>query len=180
MIVGNVKRCNKCGDWKTFEEFFKGRATCNACIYFQRNEWMKANPQKRKTYYDQAKPQSSKRQKQFRETIEGKAKALCLAASQRARQSKLEFNLTWHVIFVLLHSQNFKCAQTGIAFEFSTIGTHRKLRKLTAPSIDRKNNDEGYTVDNIQVVCWFYNAAKGTATDQEIWLLFNSMRMRVF
>lgn len=182
LIIGDLKRCNECSEWKPFETFGRGRACCKACHRSYNRAWSEANPDKVEKYYATQKTKSvaiAARAKKFRETIEGKAKSLCLAASQRSRKSGLELSLSWHIVFVMLHLQDFKCAQTGISFEFSTQGTHRKLRKLTAPSIDRKDNDKGYTIGNIQIVCWFYNAAKGTSTDNQIWQLFDTMQKRV-
>jgi hypothetical protein len=179
LVIGNLKRCNKCNEWKAFDAFQQGRAFCKVCQNAYNTAYRKANPGKLKEYSGRHKEKNAARQKRFRETVEGKAKALFRAAVQRSKQANLECDLTWQIVFALLHLQEFKCAQTDIAFTFSVVGTHRKLRKLTAPSIDRKNNARGYTLDNIQIVCWFYNAAKGTSSDDEVWQLFNSMRQRV-
>jgi hypothetical protein len=39
-------------------------------------------------------------------------------------------------------------------------------RTCDSPSIDRIDNDKGYTKDNIEIVCWLYNSDKGTMNIQ--------------
>jgi hypothetical protein len=41
-------------------------------------------------------------------------------------------------------------------------------RKQFAPSADRIDPGRGYTKDNVQIVCWQYNAAKHTFTDADV------------
>lgn len=38
-----------------------------------------------------------------------------------------------------------------------------------APSIDRINNDLGYTKDNCQMVVWIYNCSKNVFTNEDLY-----------
>lgn len=149
------------------------RKQCNSCLYEYDREYKKNNPEKFKNYNKKYAMKGSKRQKQYRSTIVGKCKSLVHAAKQRSNKSNLCFELTHEIVYVMMVAQNMKCAQTGVDFTLDTSGTNSRIRKLTAPSLDRKNNNEGYTIENTQIVCWFYNAAKGTHSDCDVWKLLN-------
>lgn len=69
--------------------------------------------------------------------------------------------------------QNYKCAVTGIQFDLSYRNEYFKNPR--DPSIDRINNSKGYTADNIQLVCAWYNLMKNEWSDDEIkTLIFQS------
>ena len=53
------------------------------------------------------------------------------------------------------------CQLSGIPF------VHGESRSLFAPSLDRIDPRHGYTPDNVQVILWGLNSAKGTATREE-------------
>ena len=61
------------------------------------------------------------------------------------------------------------CEATGIPLELSG-GEHKgygHFRPWT-PSLDRIDPTKGYTTDNVQVVCWIYNQAKGVGTHNDV------------
>jgi hypothetical protein len=60
------------------------------------------------------------------------------------------------------------CEVTGIPFDYES--------RQFAPSLDRRDNAMGYTDDNIQVVVWIYNAAKGVGTHADILRLAEAIR----
>ena len=47
------------------------------------------------------------------------------------------------------------------------MGKKGTKRNLHGPSIDRIDNNKGYTTDNCQIVCNMYNTGKGQHTDLE-------------
>lgn len=67
----------------------------------------------------------------------------------------------------MLEAQGYRCGVTGLELSLDAPGT-KFHRNPWAPSLDRIDPHEGYTADNVRVVCWMYNAAKGTATDEEV------------
>jgi hypothetical protein len=61
------------------------------------------------------------------------------------------------------------CEVTGLPFDYSyplkgSDYTHNHF----APSVDRTDNNKGYTKDNCKVVVWIYNRAKGNGTHKDV------------
>lgn len=56
------------------------------------------------------------------------------------------------------------CPYCGIELEFS-IGNDKPLRKT--PTLDRINNEDFMTMDNIQIICHTCNTGKGQMTHEE-------------
>lgn len=91
-----------------------------------------------------------------------------LASSCRTRSVRkgFECEVTGDVIYTLLHAQNFRCAVTGSRLDITESKVYS--RNPLAPSIDRKDNDRGYTLDNIQMVAAWYNMLKNEWTDEDV------------
>jgi len=79
------------------------------------------------------------------------------SARDRAKKRGLDFNLQ-------LEALNFPdvCPILGIKLE------HGKKDWTTSPSIDRIDNDKGYTLDNVIVVSSLANSIKNCATWQQV------------
>ena len=82
------------------------------------------------------------------------------AAKHRAMRKEIEFNLTDEIVEDILKQQGGKCYFTGVVLTF---GTH----DWNSLSIDRLNNDLGYTKENIVLVTRFVNSSKNTQTNEE-------------
>jgi hypothetical protein len=94
------------------------------------------------------------------------AYSLWHACLSRAKDKNIEFDLDMNEIHMTL--ANGKCVKTGHEFVIKEKGRNYKDRSPFAPSIDKIDPSKGYTKDNIQVVCWWYNSAKGRYTDEEV------------
>lgn len=63
------------------------------------------------------------------------------------------------------------CPKVGLPFELLKTGANYRDRHPLSPSLDQIIPGKGYTMRNIQVVCWWYNAAKQRFSDKEVvWL----------
>ena len=63
------------------------------------------------------------------------------------------------------------CPKTGIEFRYKP----SKYRDPYAPSIDRIDNNKGYTKENCQVVIWAYNCAKATWSDELLYIILKKV-----
>ena len=82
-----------------------------------------------------------------------------LARKANARKREGSDKLTKSNIETLAQQQNFKCALTGIVFS--------PQDKWWKPSLDRIDNNLGYTVNNVRLVGWIVNHCRGNLTDEE-------------
>lgn len=114
-----------------------------------------------KTRLDKAANPEKYRQRERRYLDSNRDTYLLRAARQRAKKLGLPCTLTRAWIRERLTSG--VCEVTGIAF---AIGGFKA--GPWSPSLDRKSPRLGYTPENVQVVVWSYNAAKGTWTDGDV------------
>lgn len=82
-------------------------------------------------------------------------------------------NITFLDLYNLLELNNWTCCKTGIKFPMLNKGCKRYqliemgINPLTMPSVDRIDSSKDYTIDNIQIVCQFYNLGK--TDNDDIW-----------
>lgn len=82
-----------------------------------------------------------------------------LRVKQRAAEKGWEFNLTaeWFED----HLNQTHCAATGIVFDPEPHGPF-------SITVDRKENEKGYTPENCWAVCWIYNRAKLNSSHDDV------------
>ena len=80
-----------------------------------------------------------------------------------AKRRNITFDLRLEDILPAVESR--VCQLTGLPFDF----TPNKKKGLNpyAPSVDRIDNEKGYTKDNVRVVLWAVNAALNECSDEE-------------
>lgn len=130
-------------------------------LYSDMSETEKQGARRRNRVYALRNPDRSKaKNARFRTTEKGAACYLYWNAKRRAQDDGLEFNLTkeW-ILEAVVRGQ---CQVTGLMFDLSN------GRKPWAPSLDKRDPDGGYTMDNVQVVVWMYNACKWTFSHDDV------------
>lgn len=93
----------------------------------------------------------------------------CRTASRRQKKINkgIDYcNITYDSIHTLMESQQWRCIETNIPFlildgrlkveQTNELG----LNRLNLPSVDRIDNNKGYTIDNIKIVSLAYNNLK--------------------
>jgi hypothetical protein len=100
----------------------------------------------------------------YRHTTRGRAISLHGAAKKRAKEKGLDFDIT--IDWVEQRLITGVCEVTGIPFEKDD--AVERVGRSFAPSLDRRDNALGYTQDNVQVVCWIYNRAKGVQGAEDV------------
>lgn len=74
----------------------------------------------------------------------------------RARKKNLDHNINKNFLLNLAEDQDFKCSVTGLEF-YKENNIDCRVSPY-APSIDRIDSKKGYTVDNVRLVVFAFNA----------------------
>ena len=81
-------------------------------------------------------------------------------AKYRAKTNKMEFNLTVEILNDIYEQQKGFCAVSGLPL------LHTNEEADFSISIDRLDNDKGYTDDNIRLVCRRVNLMRNNLTTE--------------
>lgn len=91
-------------------------------------------------------------------------KRIVNAAFVRAIRNDIEFDQCIREMFI--DNPPMVCACCGVGFNYNDMPS--KERQRTSPSIDRVDNDKGYVVGNVQMICWGCNADKSHLTIEKL------------
>ena len=133
-----IKKCSKCGD-----------------EYPRTAEFFRRHVQMKDGLYPQCKVcTSSEKRLWYNRLITG--------CSNRYRKGAVnEFDITVKFLKGLALKQNNKCHWLGIPLDLTC------KDKLRSPSVDRLDNDRGYTKDNVVLTSRFANLGRHTSTTTE-------------
>lgn len=158
------KLCKDCGTGLTLEnayltpdkKYFRSR--CKSCY----KEDGKTRRQNDPTYHKRCRERAHIR---MESDPKYRGYHLWKSSKDNAAQKGLEFSISRERIEKAL--EKGYCEVTGVPFDLGR--TKKKHAALpNAPSIDKIDPDKGYTEDNIQVVTWIYNRAKGNNTHDDV------------
>ena len=102
----------------------------------------------------------------------------CRTGSRRAKKVRKGIDycdITYESMYALMETQQWKCAETNIPFVIMDKQYKVEQKKalginsLLLPSIDRIDNNRGYTMDNIRIVTSGYNNLKNIHSDGDVW-----------
>jgi hypothetical protein len=102
----------------------------------------------------------------------------CRTGSRRAKKVRKGIDycdITYESMYALMETQQWKCAETNIPFVIMDQQYKVEQKKalginsLLLPSIDRIDNNKGYTMDNIRIVTSGYNNLKNIHSDGDVW-----------
>jgi hypothetical protein len=103
---------------------------------------------------------SYERVKKYTNTLNGRLKSLVKGARKSARDRKQDFAISYEDLQRLWDTQQGKCLYTG--WEMSTFTKDLKL-----VSIERLDNSVGYLPENVVLICWCVNRARGTMPKED-------------
>ena len=169
-----MKKCNKCNIEKDESEYYfrndtqKFRDECKVChmkvkgIYYRLN---KTDLLAKAKIYKQKNIEKFKKYNRTRKENK-KEEILLSSAKRRAKLKGIEFSLKLEDIKI-----PDICPVLGIPL-FLTSGQ----RTYNSPSVDRIDNNKGYSKDNIIVISWRANRLKSDGTIEEIIKLANFLK----
>lgn len=152
--------CHKCGQYLPIENFQKHKyytyrdnreARCKSCKTKQ--------IKKARSLYDD------------NERLKKTLRMRFYAARDRANKKNLPFELTTDFLLNLWEKQNGKCAITNLPMTY----INDNGRIYTNVSVDQKQPNEGYTLENTQLVCMAVNQLKSDMTMDEVLLICESV-----
>lgn len=159
-----MKQCARCKRALALEEFTilhgKPHSYCRPCKNAHQAE-----------YRQRTAEHARARDRRRHADPERRAAHLLMLARQRAGEKGLPFDLTSD--WLLPKLQRGVCEVTGLPIEMLA-----SRARAWGPSLDRTDNSRGYTQDNVKLVCWMYNAAKGVSTHEDVMKLAGALCRR--
>lgn len=155
LMIDGRKQCPRCREWKAPDEFgIRSRHHtglsdhCKACSSIFARECYQRNRRKRLAKI-----------KAYVQTVEGHAKALLHSARTRARAKGCAFTIS--PLLLIPRLACYVCEATGLPLTAPRQGGRHSF----AASLDRIDNNQGYTEANTRVVSEMYNRGKGFAPE---------------
>ena len=148
-----MKTCTHCNITKDFTEFHK------SCRYSDGYDYKCKECEKTRSAKKYAKTYNDH---------ERRLKQLIKFSKSRAKKKGLSHTLTFEELSELYPKDNI-CPVFNIKFEWGG-------NQSNSPSVDRINNDKGYTKDNCQVISTKANSIKTNATIEELELVVKHLK----
>ena len=136
---------------------------------------------------NQSNIMSKKKYTTTKESVVGRLLESCNTASRRPKKVKKgidQCDITFELLYQMMETQNWKCIETGVPLlllekrmkveETDKLG----LNRLFLPSVDRIDNNKGYTIDNIKIVSQGYNILKNIHSDEKAWEWITSIKLK--
>ena len=133
---------------------------------------------------NQSNIMSKRKYNTTKESVVGRLLGQCTTASRREKKVKKgidQCDVTFELLYQMMETQCWKCIETGIPLlllekrlkvsETNKLG----LNRLFLPSVDRVDNNKGYTTDNVKIVSQGYNILKNIHSDEKAWEWINSI-----
>jgi len=188
-----VKRCPDCKEVKAVEDFYFGRSYdggfspyCKSCSRARNNGRWPA---------DREKMRRIARESYHRHKHRHRIRVYAKVAEYRMKMQKdnpakwrskkffdvvrenVAPDVTKEFIESLLkHTTHCQCCGDALDLAYLPREGRKYRSNQKAPSIDRVNNDRGYTRSNIAVICWECNYRKTDLTVEDLEMLLQYMR----
>lgn len=116
--------------------------------------------------YQKTKVNYLKRKDEWYKSIRGRLYDLLESARERAKKRNLPIDIDLEFLIEMYEKQNKQCALTGIKFELKRTEGEKVKYTPFGPSIDKINHNQGYTKDNVRLVCVMVNLSLNTFGDE--------------
>lgn len=108
----------------------------------------------------------------YSEPWRARASVMLCSAKSRAKRKGIEFNLTVDHVMHMLETQGYLCSMTGLPLELTAESAEKNA---WIPSLDRINNNLGYTWDNTRLVAHIVNVALNTFGRQDLLIMAEAL-----
>jgi hypothetical protein len=190
-----TKICGLCKNEKDLESFGKCSASkdgrgrwCKECrdeyhkkryydsLTYNRNRAREAARQRKLRQTPEHKEYDRKFRKQYNATFSGMVSNLLQAARCRAKKAGQDMDIDRQ--WVADHLKPMICEATGVELVLTRDETvaHTAFR----PSIDRIDNQRGYTKDNCRIVSVIYNKAKSEYNDADVLKMARNLVLKFY
>jgi len=153
-----IKLCSRCNEFKKVEDFNGDKSKsdgltcwCKECCYENTKRWRANNPE-----------QCVEKLKQWR--MNNPKKSWVIQSLYKHRQKGFKVKITNDALFDLAKNTE-TCPLCGCELDWS-LGTKSKPQH-DSPTLDRVDNTDTITLDNIQIICHRCNLAKSTMLMKE-------------
>jgi hypothetical protein len=163
--------CPECGKEKNSRKRDVGKlcSSCNMKKIEKEHRHLKVKENKPTT----AEHNQNNREK-YKDTFTYRLHKIINQAKARAKNKKLDFDLTLDYILDIYPEDNLcPVFKTWMVFNSNGAGGFRE----TSPSIDRLDSSKGYTKDNVAIISTKANILKSNATLDDITALYNFMKI---
>lgn len=122
--------------------------------------WRAENPEAKAKWYGQPENREREREAKANWNVKNRAQVLLNACRRNARGRGHDCSLTLDDVQALIRPM--ACSVTGVqlSWEWDGPGSNPWV-----PSIDRVDGSYGYHLENVRVVCWAFNRARGDWPD---------------
>ena len=168
-----TKKCNKCKSEKVLAEFNKCKSNkdglsyiCKHCQRKLSKKWCAIPKVKKQREEYRNRPEVKEYMKNRNQTIAG----IFTHIKQGAERRGINLNFTSAELGIWYNEQTKTCHYCNVTPE-NLIGEN-KYGKTNRLTIDRKDNNKGYDLDNLVLACYRCNATKSNYfTEQEMLLI---------
>ncbi len=176
-----MKNCSKCGQEKALDQFHRHsqskdgrRPDCKICFEAQHKRY-RSNPEVKnrihsymKQYRDNRTAEQAQRwyESSRRSTAKTPRMALWVSRNNAYNRRPHEDFVRLDQLMEMWRAQEGSCAISGV-----TMTWQKGTIQPTSISLDRIDNDRGYTVDNVRLVCFCVNAFRNRMTDDEMFAM---------
>ncbi len=109
----------------------------------------------------------------FYATIKGRTGHMLNNARARAKRKHLPCDLDYQFLANKLTAGY--CEVTGLPFVIKSHNGKGHRTNSFSPSVDRIDNTKGYTKDNVRMVVWIYNRAKGAFPINDLLVMLQAL-----
>lgn len=151
-----TKICSKCGKEKPITEFYKDKSSKDGLYYWCKECSCKHNKER----YRKNKKKIIEYIKKYRR--DNPIKVWCKDTIRNHKQKRYKVLFNWEeLLSIAKKTKHCPICETKLDWKLG-VGLNNN-----SPTLDRINNDKILTLNNIQIVCWKCNTAKGQMTMKE-------------